>query len=355
MTPGFWVADALTRRPKPRKYDLPILRAAARSVTVPATYRTVTPGAWGMFLSGGGHLRVSGTPEVTDAGATWQLDRGVASAGQQASWTGIVDRDPASAGLPSRDHLFATGAGIAPAWVIGAEPTDERPVWAVHIHGMGSSRAGTLRGVATATEVGVPSISVTYRNSEEGPHVGRGRSTLGWSEADDVAAALEQLPGGSRTRFILFGWSMGAQIALRIAASGRWRDQVIGIVLDSPALSWPRILEANATHARIPAWVGRQGTSWVSGPVRSRMLGLDHPVPLHRMDWVTRAPEVTQPVLLHHGRGDWSVPMTDAERFARDAPRATLRRNDGGHTTGWNIDPVGWSDSTVRFVGSLLR
>lgn len=46
----------------------------------------------------------------------------------------------------------------------------------------GSSRAGTLRGVQVATELGYTSLVVTYRNTAEGPRVGTGRSTLGHTE-----------------------------------------------------------------------------------------------------------------------------------------------------------------------------
>ncbi|WP_176770702.1 S9 family peptidase [Microbacterium sp. 77mftsu3.1] len=338
-------------------HDLTILRATARTVTVPATGRTVVPGAWGIFLAGGGHLRVAGTPDISGGAATWQVEAGPAreALGRRAAWTGIVHPGPAAAGLTSTDHLFQSPEGVAPAWVIDGAPGERRPVWAVHVHGVGSSRAGTLRGVVSASAAGLPSAVVTYRNSEEGPHVGSGRSMLGWDEAHDVAAALDALASDAGTRFVLFGWSMGAQIALRLAASARWREQVAALVLDSPALSWPHVLEANAHHAGLPAFAGRQGAAWLSGCARARFTGLTRRIPLEEMDWVAKAPTVRQPVLVHHGRGDWSTPMTDAERFARDAPNTALRRNDGGHTTGWNIDPEGWHDSTREFLTRTLR
>ena len=77
---------------------------------------------------------------------------------------------PQEAGLDARDIVITTPGGRCPAWRIDGDPS----TWAIHIHGLGSTRAGTLRGVLAATELGYTSLVVTYRNTEEGPRVGTG-------------------------------------------------------------------------------------------------------------------------------------------------------------------------------------
>ena len=125
------------------------------------------------------------------------------------AWSGIDYPTPQEAGLDARSVTITTPAGRCPAWRIDGDPS----TWAIHIHGLGSTRAGTLRGVLTATELGYTSLVVTYRNTEEGPRVGNGRSTLGDTETADVDEAIGYAVRRGARQIVLFGWSMGAAIA----------------------------------------------------------------------------------------------------------------------------------------------
>src|SRR5690606_24167617 len=84
-------------------------------------------------------------------------------AGDRASWSGIYYAAPHEAGLDARNITITTPTGQCPAWRIDGDPS----TWAIHIHGLGSTRAGTLRGVLAATDLGCTSLVVTYRNTEE--------------------------------------------------------------------------------------------------------------------------------------------------------------------------------------------
>ncbi|MGO2111696.1 MAG: alpha/beta hydrolase family protein, partial [Pseudoclavibacter sp.] len=96
----------------------------------------------------------------------------------------------------------------------------------MHIHGLGSSRAGTLRGVQIASELGLTSLVTTYRNTVDGPQVGSRRSTLGIDEFHDAEPALEFAIEHGAEQIVLFGWSMGASIALRLAHHSPWSNRV---------------------------------------------------------------------------------------------------------------------------------
>lgn len=353
MTPGFAIARRLTAPPAARTYPLQILEADGRALTLPATGDTVQPGEWGLFLASGGHVSLTGVPRVGGGTATWRVagEAEPLRAGERASWTGIVAPNPSAAGLPAADHLFDTAAGTVPAWLIDETPGGRPDLWAVHIHGMGSSRAGTLRGVAAAHAAGVPSIVPTYRNTVEGPRVGLGRSHLGLLEAEDIGDVLERASVTGDERFILFGWSMGAQIALRLATSDRWADRIDRLVLDSPVLDWRAVIAANLRHNRVPARAARWAEPWLQRERRSRLVGLSRSLDLDAMDWVHRADAVRQPVLIHHGSADWSAPATVSKAFAAAAADASLIPNDGGHTTGWNTAPAAWHAATTAFLG----
>lgn len=63
--------------------------------------------------------------------------------------------------------------GLSPPGRIDGDSA--RSTWAIHIHGLGSVRAGTLRGTLAATERGYTSLVVSYRADGEGPAVGNAR------------------------------------------------------------------------------------------------------------------------------------------------------------------------------------
>jgi len=137
----------------------------------------------------------------------------------------------------------STPRGPRPAWRIDGDSA--RSTWAIHIHGLGSARAGTLRGVLAATERGYTSLVITHRGDGEGPRVCNGRSTLGYTETNDAEAAIEYAIRHGARQIVFFGWSMGAAIALRLAHHSPHRRIVAGLVLDSPVLDWTEVIKAN--------------------------------------------------------------------------------------------------------------
>lgn len=351
MTPGFFVARRLTAPAKKRAYPLRVLESTRDTVTLPATEGTTSPGQWGLFYDGHGHVTISGTPTVDAKAVTWRVVRGTPPpAGTRVAWSGINRPTPGAAGLRAHDHRFATPAGSAPAWFIGAKPGEERPVWAVHVYGLGSTRAGVLRSVFIASRMGLPSVLPTYRNSYEGPKFGDGRPHLGQSEVHDIAAVLDELSVTGRERFILFGWSMGAQIVLALAADPKYADRIDRLVLESPVLDWRSTLEHNVQRVRLPRVVGREAAVWLEQPPLHRVTCLSKALDLDAMDWVARADEVPQPVLLLHSEKDRFAPFSASEAFAGRAGDVTLVNTGGGHTSGWNVNPSLWSSRTSDFL-----
>ena len=150
----------------------------------------------------------------------------------------------------------------------------------IHIHGLGSTRAGTLRGVQVTSEAGLTSLVVMYRNDGEGPSVGTGRSELGAVEVDDVLAAVRFACENGARSVILFGWSMGAAIALRLAAEPKLRGIVAGLVLESPVLDWVSTIKVNCARSGLPAWTGALAMPWLMFRPPARVTGLANPVGL---------------------------------------------------------------------------
>ena len=202
-----------------------------------------------------------------------------------------------------------------------------------------------------AAETGLTSLVVTYRNDGEGPTTGSGRSTLGATEVDDVRAAVHYALAHGASRVILFGWSMGAAIALQLAADPELRGIVAGLVLESPVLDWVSTIKANCKRSGLPAWTGALAVPWLDNRQLSRVTGLDAPVGLRRFDWITRADELAAPTLILHGSADTSAPIGVAARLRDRRPDLVqLERFDADHTMTWNSDPERWRASVTTVL-----
>lgn len=187
---GWTIARRLTAPVGPRNFDLTIrdveVDGDRRLLVLDRTRETAARGVYNLWFETGDWVRIS--DEVIDRGSD-QIARVVTdaandflpSADDRFSWSGIYFANPADAGLSAREIPINTPAGAASAWLIEGE--EDCSTWAIHIHGLGSTRAGTLRGAQVAAEMGYTSLVISYRNDGEGPRFGTGCSMLGFTEA----------------------------------------------------------------------------------------------------------------------------------------------------------------------------
>ncbi len=358
---GWTIARRLTAPLGPRAFDLTIHDIehdsdGVQRTVLDRTDQTIADGIFNLWVKGGGWVQLSA--EVSDRGPR-RIARTVTGTapgltlrpGDRASWSGIYYATPADAGLDARDITINTPAGACPAWRIDGDPS----TWAIHIHGLGSTRAGTLRSVQVATELGYTSIVVTYRNTTEGTLVGTGRTTLGHTETADVDEAIGYAVRRGAQRIVLFGWSMGAAIALQLADRPRHHGLITALVLDSPVLNWTETIKANCARSGLPGGAGLLAIPWLSAGPLASMAGLSKPIPLGQFDWIARTAQLTTPILILHGMRDSSAPIRLSQALRdRRHDILTLETFDADHTLAWNSDPERWRAVVSGWLTSQL-
>lgn len=355
---GWGIARKLTAPVGPRTFNLVIRDVEGRGdrlrIVLDRTRDTEVDGIYNLWFEHGGWVQLD--DDVQDLGAD-QVSRIVTGCsagltprtGDRVSWSGIYFATPTDAGLEARDVMISTPGGYAPAWKIDGDPS----TWAIHIHGLGSTRAGTLRGVQVAAELGYTSLVVSYRNDGEGPLVRTGRSTLGAIEVDDVEDAIGYAVRRGAERIVLFGWSMGAAIALQLSHRSAYAPLITGLVLDSPVLNWSEVIKANCQRAGLPRSAGILAVPWLAVRPLARAIALPAAVPFNEMNWIEHANELTVPTLILHGASDDSVPMSVSELLRDQRPDiVTLEVFEAGHTLSWNSDSDRWRNTVCGWLSA---
>lgn len=346
------MAWALRRAVTPgyeRRYDLIPVRVSSDEIELPATTRTTLPGTFGLLSREGDEPAVVGeiistTPSVVRRRLLYRPTS--LSENSQCCWSGITRFTPES---KYEDVVVETSLGPAPAWIVNAGSD----FWAIHIHGQGSDRRQTLRGVTTASSLALTSLVITYRNDGEGPRSHDGHSHLGETEWQDLEAALRFVAKQGGTQCIIFGWSLGAAIAVNAVQRSNLTSMIRGLVMVAPVLSWEAVFRANARHHGMPDFVGSWVASLLASRGVSRLIGLGAAIAVKTSDASRLAMPFDVPTLILHGVNDWSVPIKTSRNIAggHNGQVELVEFECSGHTQEWNSNPVGWDSAVRRWYG----
>lgn len=350
------LARALVTPPTRRSDDVRILGATfvgdEPAVRVRRTPDTSLPGEYAVWAKGRleplGRILAEDVTTVTRAVPPSVAQRLVfAKFGRFSGW---AIRTPDALGYDVTDVEIPTDLGPAPAWKIGQRGRASSD-WAIHVHGRAVTRTETLRGVRVAAERGMPSLVVSYRNDGEAPASAPRRYRLGESEWRDVDAAIGWALAHGAKRVVLFGWSMGGQIALQTARHSSHRAAIAGLVLDSPVVAWRPTLVLQTKLNRVPGVIASVAEAIIASPLAPFVTG-DDPIDFTGLDNAVGADDLTEPMLLLHSRDDGYVPPDASRALALARPDiveyqewATAR-----HTKLWNLDPERYETAVREFL-----
>jgi uncharacterized protein len=244
-------------------------------------------------------------------------------------------------GLPgARDVSFRSSDGVR---LVGWYVPARNGATVILLHGSHGTRADTLAHLRMLVAEGYGVLAYDARG--HGQSAGD-TNALGWRGAEDLAGAasfLERQPGLDRRRIAALGLSMGAEEALRAAATGVPLGAIVADGAGASTLADNQLV----SHGLAPVftsfmWLTMRGTELVSGEAE--------PAPLKQI-----VDGIHVPVLLIASNRSGERAIDQAYR-ARIGPKASLwYLPDAGHTNALRTHPVEYVGRVQTFLATALR
>ncbi len=326
-------------------YNTPVLAVSGTTVTLKSVGGDMHPGVFEIEWPAGQAL-VGPVLSVDSNSVTRQLlqKTGPLSTGASVFWTRYVytGQIRSSLGLAISNVGVPDPLGTMPAWYVPGK----LKTWAILVHGRGASRDEALRVFAPLAQLGLPLLSISYRNDIGAPHSSDSANHLGDSEWQDLEAAVKYALAQGAQHLLLYGWSQGGAVIEVFMHHSSLARVVQALVLDAPILDWPATLAYQAQKMSVPGFLAN--TAELVTSIRSGINFAD-------LDQ-SNQPQPNVPILLFHGTSDTSTPVSVSDAFARANPNlVTYVRVPGvEHTEAWNANPQVYDNELTAFLKQKL-
>lgn len=301
------------------------------------------PGTWGLEYDDG-YAVLTGEPDIEGKSTTREFEVVSGEAPETGDLAGTdLYAFPSTPLAPGRAVTYESDLGEMPAWQI--EGTVD--TWVIGVHGRGGPIEEMSRLLETTTRLGMPGLSIGYRNDDGAPGDPSGQYAFGATEWRDLAAAVEYAQGQGAEDVVLAGSSMGGAI---VASYLRHTPDapVVGVILDSPALDFGEVIEYGAAQLELPVPVG------VLTPAAKAIAGWRFDVDWDATDYLTDDGWVRVPTLVFHGDVDDTVPVAISERLASGNDLVDLEVLEGvDHVRAWNADPAAFDARVTNYLADL--
>lgn len=258
-----------------------------------------------------------------------------------------VSTTPAAVGVDQWEEVtFASGDLQLGGWFIPPAPAAAGATL-VLVHGWQGNRTALLAQAAMLHRHGYGALLIDLRHS--GSSQGE-LSTWGYTEADDVQAAVEYLltrPEVNPDKIGLLGFSTGGAAVTRAAAR---LPQIKVVVIDSTYTALTDNL-ANVIEllgGRIPAYP----------PLVLWFMERETGLPLREVRPVADVAAIApRPIMLMQGEADVVVNPSHTRRLfdAASEPKQLYLVAGAGHGESFSVDPAGFERQVVSFLDSYLR
>ena len=299
-------------------------------------------GIWGMEWDGG-YARVGAILDITDHQVVREFHplREHPRIGEMVHLDNFAYAgDPETAlDLPFQDASFSSPLGDLAAWFVDGSSE----IWVIAVHGMNASPREGLRILPTLVEMGLPCLLITYRNDEGAPANPDGFHRHGQTEWKDLEGAAAYAFEHGAKGLILMGFSMGGAIVTNFLYESPLKDQVRGIILDSPMLDFNATVEHGVRQRRLVRLVT---------PIGKFVAGFRFGISWGDLDYLAHAEKLATPVLLFHGDEDDIIPIKTSDTLSRIRPDIVKYVRGAGvlHAASWNDDPATYEAAVRDFI-----
>jgi pimeloyl-ACP methyl ester carboxylesterase len=274
-----------------------------------------------------------------------------------------------------RDEKTGEALKLAAWWIPATDDARGGGRCVVLLHGYADAKVGAIAWAPVWHALGFHILALDLRAHGESDGV---LSTAGFRERHDVAQVLDQLrpqrPAETR-QIILFGVSLGAAVALAVAADARGRSQVqsspssngdaesreagavAGVVLESPYADFAHAAAVHMDRLGLPAGPGGLLHRWAVR-LAERWSGADFAL-VRPVDLLAHVPV---PVMAILPAADPYLPPRDAALFESvlsTRPRAcgadACWRADAGHLMAVVAEPEEYQRRLREFVSAALH
>jgi hypothetical protein len=241
---------------------------------------------------------------------------------------------------------YVTPRGEMAAWHLPAGGT----TWVIHIHGKGATPAEAEPMFAPLQDAGYPQLAITYRNDDGQPQDPSGYYQYGATEWEDVAGAVEYALENGAERVVLNGYSTGGAHAMSFMYR-QSLDTVSGVMLDSPNLDLSETVDYAASQRELPLLPFNVPPTLSAVAQFFTALRID--INWKSLDYVDRAAvSLRQPVLVHHGTADLTVPVTESIELAEAQPDLVrlIQVEGADHVGSFDADPGKYIEEVLGFL-----
>ena len=250
-----------------------------------------------------------------------------------------IPTEPSEFGLEGEEATFNLPGGYStPGWIITGQNPDGPTV--VVLHGHRDFTYGAMRFLTTLAPFASHIVFFDWP--------GHGACTAPWMtcgkrEPGDVAAVIEGLPDPIRNKpIVLFGYSLGGQIAIK--AAGLDPERYAGVIVDGAYRRWDTPIRKRLAIHRVPAFPFIQIVGvflWLTNLIR-------------QFDRAEYAKQIKSPVLVLHGSDDRICPIEEGRELAEAAPNSTfIEIKDGRHNQLHTYEPEVYSQALADYFRKL--
>jgi uncharacterized protein len=244
---------------------------------------------------------------------------------------------------------YESPLGSMDAWYLPADGS----TWVIHVHGKGATPSEAEPLFAALQAAGYPQLSITYRNDQGQPLDPSGYYQYGATEWEDVSAAFDYAVDNGAQSVVLSGFSSGAGHVMSFL-SRQPRGAVLGVLMDSPNVNMSQTVDYAASQRELPLIpVAVPGTvAYAAKFITSLRIGVNWKV----IDYIDEADTtVRQPVLIHHGTADLTVPLQESIDL-RDANPGLIQLIEvegADHVGSYDVDRQKYLDDVLGFLSEL--